>query len=420
MFNMLYPVIIILTVSTLHESYASWCFTQQEAICSCRETAISCHDQPTLTHIPNIPTDTTFLEFHGNGMTSLNATTLSRFTSLERLDLSQNKITSLGANSFSGLTSLDQLELQENHISRLEHMTFKGLVSLRFLSLQKNQMSTIVSGAFANLISLKYLYLQQNKITSIDVNTFSGITSFKFLRLHENHISSIEPGAFKGLGSLTKLSLNDNNLTTVSANLFDSSTNLKQLRLQGNLLMCCTMIDLIEWAPNQTRLSEFNGTCHDFNITTDINSFNSSSCQVDGQWGSWSTASCSVSCGDGIGSRKRNCESPKPSVDGKNCVGPSMESMICNLGECQVDGQWGSWSTASCSVSCGDGIGSRKRNCERPKPSVDGKNCVGPSMESMICNLGECQESCKESDKKSEWKKANEGKWRRNSRRQWH
>ena len=39
------------------------------------------------------------------------------------------------------------------------------------------------------------------------------------------------------------------------------------------------MIDLIEWAQNQTRLSEFNGTCHDFNITTDINSFNSSSCQ---------------------------------------------------------------------------------------------------------------------------------------------
>lgn len=57
----------------------------------------------------------------------------------------------------------------------------------------------------------------------------------------------------------------------------------------------------------------------------------------------------------------------------------------------KVDGQWGSWSTASCSVSCGDGIGSRKRNCESPKPSVDGKNCVGPSMESMICNLGECQ-----------------------------
>ncbi|XP_063443452.1 vasorin-like [Mytilus trossulus] len=130
---MLYPVIIILTVSTLHESYASWCLNQQEAICSCRETAIACNNQPSLTHIPNIPTDTTYLEFHGNGMTSLNATSLSRFTSLERLDLSQNKITSLEANSFSGLTLLEELDLQENHISRLEDMAFKGLVSLTFL-----------------------------------------------------------------------------------------------------------------------------------------------------------------------------------------------------------------------------------------------------------------------------------------------
>ncbi|XP_063443453.1 slit homolog 1 protein-like [Mytilus trossulus] len=211
-------------------------------------------------------------------------------------------------------------------------------------------MSSLANGAFANLISLEVLYLQNNKITSIDANTFSVLTSILFLRLHENHISSIEPGAFKGLGLMRRLSLNDNNLTTVSANLFDSSTNLEQLRLQGNLLMCCAMIDLIEWAQNQTRLSQFNGTCHDSNIATDINSFNSSSCPV--------------------------------------------------------DGQWGPWSTASCSLSCGNGIGSRKRNCENPKPSVDGKDCVGPSMESMICNLGECQESCKESDKKSEWKKA--------------
>ncbi|XP_063442363.1 mucin-like protein [Mytilus trossulus] len=149
------------------------------------------------------------------------------------------------------------------------------------------------------------------------------------------------------------------------------------------------MIDFIEWARNQTRANVI-GICHDFNTTTNINSFNLTRCSVDGQWGSWSSSPCSVSCGEGIGNRQRICDSPKPSVNGKDCVGPSMETMICNLGECPVDGQWSSWSTTLCSVSCGDGIGNRQRNCDSPKPSVNGKDCVGPSMETMICNLGEC------------------------------
>lgn len=59
--NMLYLVIIILTVSTLHESYASWCTDQQPVACLCfpQSNIIQCTNQPGLTQIPtNIPTDT--------------------------------------------------------------------------------------------------------------------------------------------------------------------------------------------------------------------------------------------------------------------------------------------------------------------------------------------------------------------------
>ncbi|CAC5419780.1 unnamed protein product [Mytilus coruscus] len=252
---MLYPVIIILAVSTIHESYASWCSNQEQARCSCFQTSIRCSEQPSLTQIPsNIPTNTTFL------------------------DLTRNGITSVGATSLSGLTLLTRLALEENQLSSIDPGVFNGLFSLKILGLERNQLSSIEPGVFNGLFSLESLYLFTNKIISIEANVFSGLTSLRFLSLHTNHISNIEPGVFKGLVSLENLDLYGNNLTTVSANLFDSTTNLEELELRGNLLMCCTMIGLIEWARNQTRLDSFTGTCSDFNQTTDINSFNSTNC----------------------------------------------------------------------------------------------------------------------------------------------
>ncbi|CAC5412630.1 unnamed protein product [Mytilus coruscus] len=389
MFN---PVIIILTVSTLHESYASWCTMQQQISCMCfQSTRISCRDQRTLTQIPSgIPTDTTYLYLTGNAISSINSTVLSELTSLFILDLKNNYISSIESGAFADLTSLYLLSLESNRITSMNSTVLSGLTSLNTLRLQNNHISSIEHGAFTSLVSLEILNLENNKF------------------------SSLKSGMFASLVSLSNLNLKDNNLTTVSANLFGSTTNLRELDLSGMALMCCSMIDLIKWAQNQTELTVFTGTCHDLNTTTDIDSFNSTICSVDGEWGSWSTTPCSVTCGNGFKFRNRSCDNPSPSKDGQYCVGNSTEYSNCRLRNCPVDGQWGSWSTTSCSVSCGDGIWYRNRSCDSPKPSADGKYCVGPSMESMLCNLGECRESCKESDKKSEWKKAKEGKWRRN------
>ncbi|CAG2197391.1 unnamed protein product [Mytilus edulis] len=214
-------------------------------------------------------------------------------------------------------------------------------------------------------------------------------TDTKSLQLIRNGITSIDTTSFSGLSSLVEINLIGNDISSIESGAFVDLPSLESVLLRDNPLICCTMIDFIELAQNQTRVYVA-GTCHDFNITININSFNSTRCSVDGQWGSWSSSPCSVSCGDGIGNRQRICDSPKPSVNGKDCVGTSVETMICNLGECEVDGQWGSWSTTPCSVSCGDGIGNRQRSCDSPKPSVNGKDCFGPSMETMICNLGEC------------------------------
>ncbi|CAC5359192.1 unnamed protein product [Mytilus coruscus] len=177
------------------------------------------------------------------------------------------------------------------------------------------------------------LNLAGNSITAIDANSLSGLTSLVSLNLNRNSISNIEADAFIDILSLKLIFLESNMLTTVSANIFGTTTNIKLLVLTNNPLECCTMINLFEWASNQT--DEFNmaGSCVDFNTTTEFRQFNSSNCSfpVDGQWGSWSKPTCSVTCGNGIGSRHRTCDSPEPSEDGKDCVGPRIETSLCNL-----------------------------------------------------------------------------------------
>ncbi|CAG2256289.1 Hemicentin-1,Coadhesin,Adhesion G protein-coupled receptor B3,Thrombospondin-1,Mucin-like protein,Adhesion G protein-coupled receptor B1 [Mytilus edulis] len=151
------------------------------------------------------------------------------------------------------------------------------------------------------------------------------------------------------------------------------------------------MTDFFQWAIT-AQLEGDTIECTDLSISILLQKFDISKCTipVDGQWGSWSTASCSATCGNGVQYRKRTCNDPSPSNGGKDCQGVDNETSGCNSGECSVDGQWGSWSTASCSATCGNGVQYRKRTCNDPSPSNGGKDCQGVDNETSGCNSGEC------------------------------
>ncbi|XP_011366634.1 A disintegrin and metalloproteinase with thrombospondin motifs 20 [Pteropus vampyrus] len=84
-----------------------------------------------------------------------------------------------------------------------------------------------------------------------------------------------------------------------------------------------------------------------------------------------------------------------PLADGTNC-GPGMH---CHHGLCvnkemetrPVDGEWGPWGPySSCSRTCGGGIKSTTRLCNRPEPRNGGKYCVGRRMKFRSCNTDSC------------------------------
>ncbi len=55
------------------------------------------------------------------------------------------------------------------------------------------------------------------------------------------------------------------------------------------------------------------------------------------------------------------------------------------------DGGWGQWSNwTECTKSCGGGVRSRRRECDSPRPEGEGNYCEGLGTEVTACNTDHC------------------------------
>ncbi|NWT75238.1 ATS10 metalloproteinase, partial [Prunella himalayana] len=133
---------------------------------------------------------------------------------------------------------------------------------------------------------------------------------------------------------------------------------------------------------------------------------------VDGAWGSWSSwGECSRTCGGGVSSSVRHCDSPRPTIGGKYCLGERKRYRSCNTdvsggsragrdgrdgggGICLVQGDL---PCPGCAPSPG-GVKACSLNClaegfnfytERAAAVVDGTPCRQDSND--ICVNGECK-----------------------------
>ena len=104
-------------------------------------------------------------------------------------------------------------------------------------------------------------------------------------------------------------------------------------------------------------------------------------------WSTWSEYSeCSVTCGDGIKTRQRNCINASPGQQGCH-IGDAAEQIYCSKEKCAF---WSSWSKFSdCSVTCGDGVKTRKRECMNGSPGQQGCH-IGDTVEQMSCSKETC------------------------------
>ncbi|XP_048865144.1 A disintegrin and metalloproteinase with thrombospondin motifs 20 [Brienomyrus brachyistius] len=100
---------------------------------------------------------------------------------------------------------------------------------------------------------------------------------------------------------------------------------------------------------------------------------------------------CTTAEGENRGCRTQHM----PLADGTHCG----QAMHCRRGVCvhkeaetrPVNGGWGPWgSYSACSRSCGGGIRSATRSCNRPEPKNGGRFCVGRRMRFRSCSTDLC------------------------------
>ncbi|CAB1324288.1 unnamed protein product [Coregonus sp. 'balchen'] len=133
---------------------------------------------------------------------------------------------------------------------------------------------------------------------------------------------------------------------------------------------------------------------------------------VDGGWGLWTPwEECSRTCGGGVSSSIRHCDSPRPTIGGKYCLGERKRFRSCNIDECPAGSQ--DFREIQCSdfdnvpfrgkfytwqPYRGGGVKSCSLNClaegynfytERAPAVVDGTPCRDDSLD--VCVNGECK-----------------------------
>ncbi|XP_048817050.1 A disintegrin and metalloproteinase with thrombospondin motifs 20 isoform X4 [Lagopus muta] len=106
-------------------------------------------------------------------------------------------------------------------------------------------------------------------------------------------------------------------------------------------------------------------------------------------------------CTSTVGVHKGCRTQHMPLADGTVCgVGMHCRHGICVSREMEtrpVDGEWGPWGPySSCSRTCGGGIKSTTRLCNRPEPRNGGKYCVGRRMKFRSCNTDSCPKGKKD------------------------
>ncbi|XP_035676270.1 signal peptide, CUB and EGF-like domain-containing protein 1 [Branchiostoma floridae] len=104
---------------------------------------------------------------------------------------------------------------------------------------------------------------------------------------------------------------------------------------------------------------------------------------------------CDVNINDCHNSSCRNGGTCVDGVGNYTCVCPDgFNGKLCE--KQIVYGGWSQWTDwTPCSVTCGNGTHERWRQCNSPPPKEDGKDCVGISTEMETCRLQDCP-SCLE------------------------
>ncbi|XP_028846507.1 leucine-rich repeat-containing protein 58 [Denticeps clupeoides] len=190
-----------------------------------------------------------FLDISNNGLAMI-CEDLTRLTRLKSLIAKNNRLDECSLPKHFGCLPLQVLNLSGNRFEQIPSQ-FLQLQRLQSLSLGGNRLKNIPS-EIENLSSLELLYLGGNLISSIPVE-LANLPVLSYLVLCDNRIQSVPPQLTR-LHSLRSLSLHNNLLTYLPREIL-SLVQLQELSLRGNPLVVRFVKDMTYDPPSLLELA---------------------------------------------------------------------------------------------------------------------------------------------------------------------
>jgi len=175
------------------------------------------------------------LDLSDNQLQTLGERNFNQLRTLKTLQIGNNRLSHLNNQTFAGLINLQQLHLSANELRSLNGDVFRTLNRLRLLDLSHNALTNLQSDVFVNLIAIEILNLSHNRLDNkISLLTFDRLSSLRVLHLDHNPIQHLPDFLFRSLVQLHTLTLNHCELRNLNRNLFFGLENLQHLKLSHN------------------------------------------------------------------------------------------------------------------------------------------------------------------------------------------
>ncbi|KAK2865555.1 hypothetical protein Q7C36_001611 [Tachysurus vachellii] len=241
-----------------------WILMQTQAYkneCSVTLRKADCSHMNLKTIPQYLPEDIRTLDVSHNRLVELKPSSLTRYQSLEQLDVSYNSLKGVPAGLCQAVPELWRLILRHNEVhllqvqdvrncTRLTHLDlsdnrlrlngdpFSGTENLAWLDVSRNKLTTACLGSRPQLPSLETLILTGNDITELKKDDFyflSQSLSFRTLSLSSLPLKKVDHGCFKPIAQLQDLvldgcKLNPTFMSTLCKELTD--TSLRNLSVQ--------------------------------------------------------------------------------------------------------------------------------------------------------------------------------------------
>ncbi|EFA02891.2 Leucine-rich repeat-containing G-protein coupled receptor 5-like Protein [Tribolium castaneum] len=171
-----------------------------------------------------------------NNITALNETSLSHYTHMEELTLSENKLESIHPKSFAKNVQLKRLLLQGCALSEIPVEVLRPLSKLQTLHLGNNEIWKLDGTTFQQVPALRSLRLDGNRLRGVPSEALSSLLHLEVLNIGNNLINALPPAAFPSLDKLVVLLMKRNQISEIAEEAFANLTSLKVLELDDNFL----------------------------------------------------------------------------------------------------------------------------------------------------------------------------------------